>query len=294
MAPDSSAIDLVIDGRARDLGDGFMIRRVLPYAGRRTVGPFIFFDHIGPVDIGPERGMDVRPHPHIGLATVTYLFEGAIMHRDSLGCVQVIRPGDVNWMTAGRGIVHSERIDPELRREAGRVHGIQTWLALPQAHEETEPSFSHHPKDTLPSFTRGEVSLRLIAGRAFEHESPVRTFSRMFYLAAEMPAGSRLEMPTEGQEAAVYVASGEVELDGRAFGVGAMVVLASGAALSLQARAEARLLLLGGEPTDGTRFIWWNFVSSSRERLEQAKAAWREERFPAVPGDPERIPLPEG
>ncbi len=288
------SIDLLITPRTRDLGEGFTVRRVLPYARRRHVGPFVFFDHMGPVQFEPGQGLDVRPHPHIGLATVTYLFEGEIMHRDSLGVVQPIRPGDVNWMVAGKGIAHSERTRPELRESGAPLHGIQSWFALPKAHEETEPTFHHHPASSLPEIEKPGVHLRLIAGKAFGVESPAQTFAPMFYLDAQMSSGATLPLPEGYEEQAVYVAIGEVELDGNVYGEGTMLVLKPNARPKIIARGAARLMLLGGAPLDGERHLWWNFVSSSKDRIEQAKADWRAGNWPKVPGETEFIPLPDG
>lgn len=288
------SVDLLITPRLRDLGDGFTVRRVLPYARRRHVGPFVFFDHMGPVQFAQGQGLDVRPHPHIGLATVTYLFEGEIMHRDSLGVVQPIRPGDVNWMVAGRGIAHSERTRPELRQSGAPLHGIQSWFALPKAHEETEPTFHHHPASSLPEIEKPGVRLRLIAGSAFGVTSPAQTFAPMFYLDAQMSDGATLPLPDGYEEQAVYVAIGEVVLAGRIYGEGTMLVLKPHARPAITARGAARLMLLGGAPLDGERNLWWNFVSSSKDRIEQAKAEWRAGTWPRVPGETEFIPLPEG
>jgi redox-sensitive bicupin YhaK (pirin superfamily) len=248
---------------------------------------------MGPARFEPGKGVDVRPHPHINLATVTYLFEGELMHRDSLGVTQRIQPGDVNWMTAGRGIVHSERTAPELRPEGARLHGIQSWVALPRAAEETEPSFHHHPADTLPAIELPGVRMRLIAGTAFGRASPAKTFSEMFYLDARLSAASALSLPPEHEERAVYVTEGEVLIAGERFETGSLVVLDAGAEAAISAESDSCLMLLGGEPMDGERFIWWNFVSSSQERIERAKADWREGRFANVPGESEFIPLPE-
>jgi redox-sensitive bicupin YhaK (pirin superfamily) len=289
----SEAVDLIITPRSRDLGEGFMVRRILPYAKRRHVGPFVFFDHMGPADFAPGQGLDVRPHPHIGLATVTYLFEGEIMHRDSLGVVQPIRPGDVNWMVAGRGIVHSERTRDELRRSGSALHGIQSWLALPQSQEETAPDFRHHPAASLPEIELPGVRMRLIAGEAFGAASPVQVFAPMFYLDAVLDDEAVLPLPEEYEERAAYVAIGMVVLDGERYEAGSMLVLKPGSRPRITAQGPARLMLLGGAPLDGERNLWWNFVSSSKERIEQAKADWRAGRFAMVPGDPEFIPLPE-
>jgi redox-sensitive bicupin YhaK (pirin superfamily) len=288
------AVLRVLDGRPRDLG-GFGVRRVLPAGGLQTVGPFIFFDQMGPATFASGAGVDVRPHPHIGLATVTYLFAGEFMHRDSLGTAQLIRPGDVNWMVAGRGIVHSERTPPEARSAAGGavIHGIQTWVALPRGREEIEPSFEHHPAPTLPEIRGAGVSMRLIAGAAYGRQAPTAVFSPMFYLAATLHEAAQVELPDEYAERAAYVAEGAVEVDGARHEVGAMIVFAAGERAALRAVTDARVMLLGGAPIDGPRHIWWNFVSSSLERIERAKVDWRDERFAAVPGDDERIPLPE-
>jgi redox-sensitive bicupin YhaK (pirin superfamily) len=284
-------VEQVLVPRSRDLG-GFEVRRALPSGRRRMVGPFVFFDQMGPSLLQAGTGLDVRPHPHIGLATVTYLFRGEILHRDSLGTVQAIRPGAVNWMTAGRGIVHSERTPPELRAAASGLFGIQAWVALPAAAEDTVPAFAHHAADTLPLIEADGVRLRLIAGEIFGHRSPVRTFSETLYADAELAAGAVLPFDAAHEERAIYVAEGEIEIAGRVHPRGQLLVLRPGDALSLFAGQPARLLLLGGETMDGPRHIWWNFVSSRRERIEQAKADWQAGRFEPVPGDSESIPLP--
>ncbi|MEZ5585130.1 MAG: pirin family protein [Candidatus Competibacteraceae bacterium] len=288
----SANVELVINPQRLDLG-GFDVRRVLPSDRRAMVGPFIFFDHLGPAVFDSGHGVDVRPHPHIGLATVTYLFEGELVHRDSLGFVQTIRPGDVNWMTAGSGIVHSERTGPEERAKTARLHAIQIWIALPKSAEETEPSFHHHPATSLPLIEQDGVRMRLIAGTVFGQHSPVRTFSAMFYLDAQVPAGRAIALAAELGERAVYVVDGAVDIDNQQFETGQMIVLAPGDEAEIRASTAARIMLLGGEPLEGERHIWWNFVSSSTERIEQAKAAWSEGRFAAVPGATEFIPLPE-
>jgi redox-sensitive bicupin YhaK (pirin superfamily) len=285
-------IRATLEPRPRDLG-GFIVRRVLPAGRLRMVGPFIFFDQMGPRTFAPGEGLEVRPHPHIGLATVTYLFDGEIIHRDSLGFVQPIRPGDVNWMIAGRGIAHSERTGSDTRATGSELHGIQSWIALPQAHEETAPSFAHHPATTLPAFERGGALLRLIVGRAWGHESPVKVHSPVFYADASLPAAAALDLPDEHAERAVYVVEGEVEVAGQPARAGQMHVLAAGASAVLTATARARVMLLGGAPLDGERHIWWNFVSSSEERIARAKDDWRAGRFAPVPGDPDFIPLPD-
>lgn len=286
-----TAIERVILPRPRDLG-GFSVLRVLPAPQRQTVGPFIFLDQMGPATFGPGHGMDVRPHPHIGLATVTYLFAGEILHRDSLGTVQTIRPGDVNWMTAGRGMVHSERTPPEARATGATVSGIQAWVALPQAHEETTPAFVHHPAASLPVVEGDGVTLRLIAGTWHGRRSPLATFSETLYADATLADDARLVLPTDVAERGVYVAGGRVDVGGEAFDAGRLLVVHPGAEIVVRARGAARMLVLGGEPTDGHRHIWWNFVTSSRDRLERAKADWQAGRFPPVPGETELTPLP--
>ena len=285
-------IDLVIRQRRRDLG-GFEVGRVLPYAKRRMVGPFIFFDHMGPVDFAPgiPRSVDVRPHPHIGLSTLTYLFEGEIMHRDSVGSEQPIRPGEVNWMTAGRGITHSERFE-RARREGGALNGIQAWVALPREHEEDAPSFSHHASAELPAISESGVRLRLVAGEALGLRAPVRVHSPLCYLHCELAPGAVAMLPIPYSERAAYVASGTVEVAGPAHAQGDMIVFRPGAPLRIRALDAATLLVLGGEPL-GERFIEWNFVSSSRERIAQAKADWRAGRMKLPDLDSgEFIPLP--
>ncbi|MEO8180882.1 MAG: pirin family protein [Deltaproteobacteria bacterium] len=286
------SIATIIDARPRDLG-GFKVGRLLPSSARRLVGPFIFFDHMGPAELAPGEGMDVRPHPHIGLATVTYLFEGEIIHRDSLGSHQAIRPGDINWMTAGRGIVHSERTSPGLRKAGSRVEGLQLWVALPLADEETAPAFHHHPSDTLPALERRGARIRVLAGTAFGETSPVRTFSSLFYVDVAMPAGCTLSVPCDHEERAVYVVKGAIGCGAEHATPGRMLVLTPGAELVLCAESDSRVVLVGGARLDGERYIDWNFVSSSKERLAQARRDWRERRFPDVPGDVEFIPLPE-
>jgi redox-sensitive bicupin YhaK (pirin superfamily) len=286
-------LEAVLTGRPRDLGDGFTVRRTLPAAERRMVGPFVFFDQMGPATIEAGRGLDVRPHPHIGLATVTYLFEGEILHRDSLGTVQPIRPGDVNWMTAGRGIVHSERTPLELRGKPSPLFGIQAWVGLPMEHEEAAPAFLHVGAADLPVMQERDARIRLIAGSLYGARSPVPTLSGLFYADAVLDAGARITLLPEHDERAAYVAAGAVECDGRECGQGAMLVFREGADVSVTARAASRVLLLGGEPI-GPRHIWWNFVSSRKERIGRAADDWKARRFDAVPGETEFIPLPEG
>ncbi|MDP2375943.1 pirin family protein [Reyranella sp.] len=287
-------IELLIQGRAHDLGGGFAVRRVLPSVKRRMVGPFIFLDHFGPMDVPPGGGMEVRPHPHIGLATVTYLFDGGIFHRDSLGYAQAIRPGDVNWMTAGSGIVHSERTEPEMRATGFRMHGVQTWVALPKTHEEAAPAFEHVEAARLPAWTEDGVAQRLIVGTYAGHTAPTTHFSPIFYVGVEASVGAKLAISPEHAERAVYVADGSLTIGDRQLGVGDLAVLAPGQAAEALAGAEgAKAMLLGGATMDGPRHIWWNFVSSSKERIEKAKADWREQRIGKVPGDSEFIPLPD-
>lgn len=292
----NAKIASIVPGRERDLG-GLVVRRILPAIGRKMVGPFVFLDHMGPAAFAPGEGIDVRPHPHIGLATVTFLFEGAIMHRDSLGSEQVIRPGDVNWMTAGSGIVHSERTPAELRKTGGKLDGMQSWIALPKAHEEVEASFYHHPGRTLPKFEVDGVSLQLLIGKAFGKESPVKALSDTIYLDVQMPKGTRLVIPqadADRRELGVYLAGGKVTVEGDDVEERALMVGRLGANLTIEAKATSRVMILGGEPFGETREIWWNFVSSSKERIEKAKADWSAGRFPKVPGDDQEfIPLPD-
>ena len=289
--PDTS-IETVIRPRERDLGD-FTVRRVLPHGTRQMVGPFIFFDHMGPAEFPPGKGIDVRPHPHINLATVTYLFEGSLYHKDSVGGDQNIEPGAVNWMTAGRGITHSERSDDASRAAASRIHGIQSWLALPTEHEEVEPSFVHHPERTLPAWRDGELAMRIIAGEFGGRRSPVETLWPMFYADCDAEGAGTVELGTEFDDRAAYVAIGSIDVDGQHFGEGEMVIFSAGAPVRIEVAAGSRVMLLGGEPMPEPRHIWWNFVSSRLERIDQAKEDWVEWRFDRVPGDDEFIPLPE-
>jgi len=282
----------VLKPHTKDLG-GFEVRRLLPGHPHKMVGPFIFFDHMGPAQLAPGAGVDVRPHPHIGLATVTYLFEGAFMHRDSLGTVQRIEPGAVNWMTAGHGIVHSERSPDDMRPAGPRLHGIQTWVALPKEHERTDPTFSHHPRSTIPLITLPGVYMHLIAGTAFGRTAPTPTYSPMFYLAVEMEPGAMLELPLEHEERGVYIVSGDVEVAGSALPVRHLAVAPPSVAVRICAHSAARLMLIGGAPMDSDRHIWWNFVASSPELMDEAAQRWASGGFPPVPGDPEFIPLPE-
>jgi redox-sensitive bicupin YhaK (pirin superfamily) len=292
-AVDGDLVEMTVLPQIKDLGDGFQVRRVLPAAQRRMVGPFVFFDQFGPTILRAGKGLDVRPHPHIGLATVTYLLEGEIMHRDSLGSRQVIRPGAVNWMTAGRGIAHSERTPPEVRQRDSGMFGVQLWVALPKAHEETAPAFHHHDAAALPEIEGEGVRLRVIAGSFGDVRSPVVTFTSTLCAAAEIAAGATLSVPAEHEERSAYVLNGAVEIGGQRFEPGRLLVFRAGREVAIRALLPTRLILLGGETMDGPRHLWWNFVSSSRERIQQAKADWKAGRFDQVIGETEFIPLPE-
>lgn len=287
-----STIERVIAPRPTDLGD-FEVRRVLPYREKRMVGPFIFFDHMGPAEFEPGQGIDVRPHPHIGLATVTYLFEGEIMHRDSLGVVQAIRPGAVNWMTAGRGIVHSERTDAAERAKDTVLHGIQAWVALPKEHECTAPDFKHYPSDGLPEFERNGVQMKLLAGTAFGYEADIKVLSPTVYIEIKAKAGQKIDIPDDHQERALYVVEGGLTIDGEDVEPLTMAVLMPGSSPVVVASEDTHVMLCGGAPMDGPRTVWWNFVASEPEMLEQAKADWKAGNFEMVPGDDEFIPLPD-
>ncbi len=287
------AIEHIIVPRARDIGD-FEVRRALPSVKKQMIGPFIFFDQMGPAKLDAGKGIDVRPHPHIGLSTVTWLFEGQIFHRDSLGVEQAIDPGALNWMRAGRGIVHSERTAPDERASDKSLYGIQSWVALPKDQEEVDPGFWHHGADDLPVITDGGVMLRVIAGSMFGETSPVKTHSDMFYGEAVMHPGATMPLPAVHEERAIYVVSGQIRIAGDLFEGGQLLVLRPGDAITITAVKVARLMVLGGEPMDGPRHIWWNFVSSSKERIEQARQEWRDAKFDIVPGDAEEfIPLPK-
>jgi len=286
----SGSIELIIEPKKKDLG-GFSVRRVLPSSQRRMVGPFIFFDHMGPATFPPGQGIQVRPHPHVGLATITYLFGGEIIHRDSLGFLQPIREGAVNLMTAGRGIVHSERAGDDLHRTS-KLHGIQSWMALPADLEECEPAFLHYPSQALPQIEMDGVSVRLIIGKAYGQTSPVESYSPMLYLECRLPRGSALTLPESYRELAAYVVSGDIRIDEHSYSDGVMAVACSGKKVRLQALDNSHVMVIGGEPL-GERHIWWNFVSSSKQRIEQAKADWRQGRFEQVPDENEFIPLPD-
>lgn len=287
------AIELQVVPRSVDLG-GFSVRRALPHAKRRMVGPFIFFDHIGPAEFRAGQGMDVRPHPHIGLATVTFLFAGEITHRDSLGSSLPIRPGDVNWMTAGRGIVHSERTAPERRTDGEPLHGLQCWVALPANAEETDPAFAHIGRAELPVVTDRGRTVRVVAGNLLGARSPVPTLWDTLFAEVTLAAGATMPFDAATEERALYVVDGEIDIAGDRFASGRLLIFRPSDAITVTATSDARIVLLGGAAMDGPRHIWWNFVSSRRDRIEQAKADWKAGRFDSVPGDTaEFIPLPE-
>ncbi len=287
------SIVATLEPPVRNLGDGFQVRRALPSPRYRTVGPFVFFDQMGPTRLAGGKGLDVRPHPHIGLATVTYLFEGSIMHRDSLGSVQIIRPSEVNWMVAGSGIVHSERTPLESRAAGPALFGLQCWIGLPRSEEECAPAFDHYPSAALPRMDERGASLRLIAGTWQKARSPVHALSEMVYADITLDAGARIPIFAEHVERALYIVKGPIEIDSQRLEEGRMVILESGKEMTVAAHCSARVMLLGGAPLDGPRHLWWNFVSSSTERIEQAKADWRAQRLGRVEGDDEFIPLPE-
>ena len=286
------AIETVIVPRARDLGS-FEVRRALPSSQRQMVGPFIFFDQMGPSEFLLGSGMDVRPHPHIGLSTVTYLFDGEVMHRDSLGTSLPIRPGELNWMTAGRGIVHSERTPQALRAVGSKLFGIQSWVALSARDEETTPDFVHYDAGALPVLSDAGKTMRVIAGSILGAASPVRTSSPMFYADVVLRAGNSVPLDPDYDERAIYTVSGRIEISGDTFEPAQLLVFRAGDRITIRAQTDARFMMLGGEPMDGPRYIWWNFVSSRMDRIEQAKADWKAARFDTVPGDSEFIPLPE-
>jgi len=281
----------VLHVHSKDIGS-FSVRRAIPQIACRHVGPFVFVDHMGPVDLPVGSGLDVRPHPHVGLATITYLFEGEIVHRDSLGTVQTITPGSVNYMTAGRGIVHSERSSVESRERVTRMHGMQTWVALPTADEDMEPAFDHHEASDIPHVERNGAKLRIIAGDAYGARSPVNVRSRTLYVHAELSPSASFTADSDHEERAVYVASGEISLLGETHGEGTLVVLPPGEAVITAGAKGAHAMLFGGDKLDGPRILYWNFVATSQERIDRAKQRWTADDFGTVPGDPERIPLP--
>jgi len=284
----------LIKGHEKDLGGGFTVRRYLPSAIKQAVGPFIFFDHFGPLDVPLDADHDVRPHPHIGLATVTYLFEGAMDHRDSIGSFQRIEPGAINWMTAGRGIVHSERTPKDLVGRPHHMHGLQLWAALPAAHEEDEPNFAHTPAEAIPVFASGGATVRVLIGSAFGLTSPVKTYSQTLYLDVALKAGEQIELAGLPAEAAIYPISGSVAIDGAELALHTMALLDTSVPQRVMALASggAQFVVIGGEPLEGHRFMFWNFVSSRKERVVQAGEDWEAQRFEPVPGETERIPLP--
>lgn len=292
-----NAIETLIVPRSRDIG-AFEVRRALPSSKRQMVGPFIFFDQMGPAEFVTEQGMDVRPHPHIGLATITYLYEGAIFHRDSLGNSLEIAPGAVNWMVAGRGISHSERTSPERRRQGERLFGIQTWVALPDQYEDTAPAFEHAPRNDLPFLEDEGKQVRLILGSLFGERAPVKTFSEMFYADVALAEGARIPLPAEHEDRAIYVVEGTIDIAGEQHSAGQMMVFRPGDEITVTAASSSRLMMLGGETLSGPRYIWWNFVASSQDRIDDAKAAWaagdwEHGRFQLPPDDrDEFIPLP--
>jgi redox-sensitive bicupin YhaK (pirin superfamily) len=288
------AIKQVVVPRTADLGDGFTVRRALPSAQSRMVGPFVFFDHFGPTVFKSGNGLDVRPHPHIGLATVTYLFDGEIMHRDSLGTAAPIRPGEVNWMTAGRGIVHSERTGPERRVHEDHLHGLQMWVALPADREEMAPDFAHYAVEQFPMLRDNGKSVRIVVGSAYGQRSPVATTSETLFADVHLNAASTLPLDAGYEERAIYVLSGEIDIAGDKFGADRLLVFKPGDGITVRALTDAHFTIFGGEPMDGPRHIWWNFVSARKDRIEQAKAEWTAGHFQKVPGDEiEFIPLPE-
>lgn len=288
---DVSVIDQLIEPVTKDLGE-FTVRRLLPSKRRLRIGPFIFFDHMGPADFPPGTGVNVRAHPHIGLATITYLFEGEILHRDSLGHVQPIRPGEVNWMTAGKGIVHSEKASDEVRANGQHLHGLQTWVALPLESEEIEPRFEHYAADVIPIVDVGGATARIVIGTAYGVSSPVSTESDTLYVEANLQPGATMALP-DAEELGVYVVDGNIALNGKAVAAGVLAVLKSKSTATIEAKSAARIMLCGGASLEGDRIVWWNFVSSSRARLELAKRDWRNKRFPEVPGETDFIPLPK-
>jgi hypothetical protein len=288
------AIAHVVVPRTVDLGDGFSVRRALPSARSRMVGPFIFFDHFGPAEFRAGNGLDVRPHPHIGLATVTYLFDGEIMHRDSLGTTAPVKPGEVNWMTAGRGIVHSERTAPELRTAGSPIHGLQMWVALPQTKEEMAPGFAHHKIDEFPAVRDDGTFVRVVVGSLYGAQSPVPTLHETIFANGLLRAGASLPLDADHEERALYIVDGTVDIAGDKFEAGRLLVFKPGDRVTIKAATDAHFVIVGGAPMDGPRHIWWNFVSSRKERIEQAKAEWTAGHFGKVPGDEiEFIPLPE-
>lgn len=291
--PPGSGIALILQPHARDLGDGFVVARMLPQIDRRMVGPFVFLDQFGPVTFPPGKVADVRPHPHIGLATVTYMFEGEIMHRDNVGSVQLIKAGEVNLMTAGRGIAHSERTPEHLRDKERTQFGLQFWVGLPTDKEEMEPAFAHHGAGELPAIDSNGVKGKVVLGTFLGQRSPVITASETLLVDLDLPAGGRFTIPASHRERAIQVVTGAILVAGAKIGAPKLLVLEEGRDVTIEADAPARCVVLGGDPLDGPRHLWWNFVSSSKDRIEKAKADWKEGRFPTITGETEFIPLPE-
>ena len=287
------SIETLLSGQARDLGGGFIVSRLPPSSQLRSVGPFVFFDHFGPLEVQPGAHHDVRPHPHIGLATVSYLFDGAMMHRDSLGSAQRIEPGAINWMIAGRGIVHSERAPEDLKGKAYGLHGLQLWVALPAAHEETAPEFVHTPAGDISVFSQDGAEVRVLVGEAFGSTSPVKTFANTIYLDISLAAGARLSLPDLAEELAIYTVQGDIQVDGQALANRTLALLTPGQTVQLGTSTPARLVVVGGDRLDAHRIVWWNFVSSRRERIVQASADWAAQKMGQVPGETEFIPLPD-
>jgi hypothetical protein len=287
----ATSIELVIEPVTKNLGE-FTVDRLLPDERRQRVGPFIFFDHIGPAEFAPGSGVNVRSHPHIGLATVTYLFDGEMLHRDSLGFVQTIRAGAVNWMTAGKGIVHSEKVSEEILASGQKLHGIQVWVALPVERETIEPRFEHYPADDIPAVQLDGAEARIVIGSAYGASSPVQTESETLYVDLQINSGAAVDLPRT-EELAVFVVDGDIRIDGQTISAGSLAVLVNDSTATLEASCRSHVMLCGGATLPGERILWWNFVSSSRERMQQAKADWRDGRFDQVPGESDLIPLPD-
>lgn len=293
MNANKSAVIQRIEGKLHPLDESMRVRRMLPSPEHRAIGPFVFLDHMGPIELGAEQAMDVRPHPHIGLATVTYLWEGRIEHRDSLGNTQLIEPGAVNWMSSGRGIVHSERTAGMDRGKPQRLHGLQFWVALPLEHEQSGPWFEHTDASALPALLVGDARLRVVAGEAYGARSPVSANANLFYVDAYLPGQGRLPLPADYEQRAVYVIAGTIQAQEVTAQAGEILIFEANAAVDLLAAEEAHVVLFGGAPLDAPRYVWWNYVASREALIEKGQAAWREDRLGRVEGDPERIPLPE-
>jgi redox-sensitive bicupin YhaK (pirin superfamily) len=292
LAHPCSGIRIIVTPRDSDIGGGFFVRRLLPAAELRSLGPFIFFDHLGPAIFEPGTGIDVKPHPHIGLATITYLFDGEILHRDNLGCVQLIEPGAINWMTAGRGIAHSERTPPERRRQRHSLHALQLWVALPAADEETEPAFHHYPVEAIPLVTQNGAKMRVLIGSAGGATSPVKTFSPTLYLEVVLEDGATFRLPNDVEERGIYVVAGSVRVGGAAIATHSLATFEAGPEIELVATEECRLVVIGGQSL-GKRTVWWNLAATRRELIEEAKTTWKEGGFAPIPGETEFAPLPE-